>query len=76
VKNVDAFNRACRLGRVSDAQKNGRVWSCTITAWNERAPALRPRGLPAHVPSPRNASPVGGGVSPTILAELGARRAS
>lgn len=42
-KNVEAFNLACRSGRVDGARKRGRIWVCTLEAWNNRTPAERPR---------------------------------
>jgi hypothetical protein len=41
----DAFNKACRTGRVKGARKLGRFWTCSAEAWAERAPAGRPAGL-------------------------------
>lgn len=69
-KDRDAFNRACRSGRVRGAVKRGRVWTCTLAAWNERAPAQTPRGLVSRKTK-------GGSVTPirpaddAVLAELG-----
>lgn len=47
-KNADAFNRACRSGRVQGARKSesGRAWICTHAAWDSRAPAPRPAIAP------------------------------
>jgi len=49
----DAFNRACRSGRVRGARKQGRVWICTLEAWNARADAPAPAGLPKRKRSAR-----------------------
>lgn len=38
-KNQGAFNRACRDGRVVGATKLGRVWVCSVEAWEARSPA-------------------------------------
>lgn len=52
------FNRECRAGRVRGAYKRGRVWIAELEAWNARAPAPRPRGLPdAAPPRTRKAMP-------------------
>jgi hypothetical protein len=74
-KNPDAFNRACRSGRVEGARKVGRIWICTLDAWNARRPAERPRGIakrtkPTKAPSrtPRR-EPVE--LRADVLAELG-----
>lgn len=62
-KSADAFNRACRAGRVAGATKRGRVWKCTRAAWDGRAKAPSPL-------APSN------DVAPDVLAELGARRSA
>lgn len=50
---ADAFNRACRSGRVVGARKVGRIWLCSLENWNRRAAAPRPQGLPKR---PSNAA--------------------
>jgi hypothetical protein len=66
----DAFNRACRTGRVNGARKIGRNWVAPLDAWNSRSPAQRPRGLAGKQTK-------GGRVVPlrsnddAVLAELG-----
>lgn len=71
-KSADAFNRACRAGRVAGARKSGRVWICTREAWAVRAKASRPPGLPSQVKACADVV----GVSTGLLAELGARVAT
>lgn len=44
-KSTDAFNRACRTGRVVGATKRGRIWTCSRSAWDARKPAGRPAGI-------------------------------
>lgn len=71
-KNADAFNRACRAGRVRGAWKDGRTWCCSATAWRERerppAPRVRPKGAPARAPA-KPTKP-----TPAVLARLGGER--
>ena len=65
-KNAQAFNRACRRGDVAGAEKRGRVWTCTLAAWNAR------RAAPAPKVARRDAKPEN--VSSALLERLGARR--
>jgi len=69
-KSADAFNRACRTGRVEGATKRGRAWSCSAAAWEARRAAPAPRGL-ARVAAfgSDDASDV---LDVSVLAELGA----
>lgn len=79
-KNAEAFNRACRSGRVDGAAKRGRVWSCTREAWDARRPALAPRIVGAKT----RAKPLSRAkgtcelprVSEDVLRAMGARTAS
>jgi hypothetical protein len=70
-KNVDAFNRACRSGRVAGATKRGRAWVCSPLAWDAREAAPSPR-----VAKRKSTRANDDGIDDDILAELGARRAS
>lgn len=75
-RSVDAFNRACRTGRVRGAVKRGRIWTCSRTAWNARSAAETPPGLPSRKRKPMTTE---GGLSDDLLSELGLsprRRAS
>lgn len=76
-KSADAFNRACRSGRVDGARKVGRVWIATLDAWNRRAAAPAPSGVPARARVTRYRGVTGNaGALPSVsdaalLAELG-----
>jgi hypothetical protein len=74
-KNEDAFNRACRSGRVEGARKVGRIWVATLDAWNRRASAEQPKGIAPR--TRRKSPPETAAASATelradVLAELGA----
>lgn len=78
-KNADAFNRACRTGRVHRARKVGRVWVCARDAWDSRAPAPRPDVEPKthrakRLPRREAIKVERSAVGDDLLAELGAAR--
>ncbi len=71
-KDVDAFNRACRTGRVTGARKMGRVWVATLDAWNARSRAEAPRGIaPRKNMKGGTVTPIRSNDDADVLAELG-----
>lgn len=77
-KSPDAFNRACRSGRVEGARKVGRAWLCSREAWSARTAAPVPTVARAkqvarpRLTSPKSSAPELPAVDAETLAEMGA----
>lgn len=70
VKDADAFNRACRMGRVAGARKVGRIWVAPAEGWAGRQPAGAPKGLATKKTTSRRSTPTRT-ADDAVLAELG-----
>lgn len=80
-RSADAFNRACREGRVHGARKLGRVWICSRAAWEARTrtapnvpPASRAKARATRLAPPTTPAVRADELDADTLTEMGATR--